>query len=272
MHRYPTRINARGRSNSDIKNADTAIMDHCEISEGTKPYLDNLLRTTTAELKSEIDALKLLINTKNEQISELNDKVVQVVKQNVNLSSEVKRLTDNVFVKIDDLEQYDRKNNIRIEGIELSENETNAQLTKKVTDTLNSMGAEVTASDYFRLHRSGTPHTKNGKKIAQTIVRFRSWAARSRAYKTRYFGTDAERKARPFFVRQYLTKRRLNLLSAAQNALSDHPIAHAYVDSENNLLIINRSSKEKCRFNTSFELHEVLDRIDAFMGEISVTR
>ena len=163
-----------------------------------------------------------------------------------------------MYTKIDDLEQYGRKNSLRIEGIEISDNETNAILTQKVASTLHSMGAEVTPSDFFRLHRSGKPHTKGGRRIAQTIVRFTSWAARSRALKTRYFGTSEERKARPFFARLDLTKRRLALRNSAQASLVNHPFAHAYADGECGLLITNRDTKEKHRFNTPQELDSAL--------------
>ena len=235
-----------------------------EISEGVKQYLDDLLRTYSDELKSEIEDLKLLVSKKNEQIRELNEKVIEVVQRNVQVSDELNQLRERSYVKIDDLEQYGRKNSLRIEGIAVADKETSSQLTDKVVATLNSMGAAVTSSDFFRLHRSGKPHTKGGRRVAQTIVRFQSWEARTRAYKTRFFGTSEERKERPYFVRQDLTKRRLSLLNSAQNALHDHPFAHAYSDGECNLLAVNRSTKEKFRFNTTFELHEALGRINAF--------
>ena len=96
------------------------------------------------------------------------------MKHNIELWAELKHVRENCDVKINDLEQYGRKNMMRIEGIELSDDESPTQLTKKVTDTLNSMGAEVTAEDFFRLHRSGRAHMKNGRRVAQSIVRFKS--------------------------------------------------------------------------------------------------
>ena len=38
--------------------------DNIEISDGAKTYLDELLREHTAELKSEIDALKTMLSQK----------------------------------------------------------------------------------------------------------------------------------------------------------------------------------------------------------------
>ena len=161
-------VNTRANTREVLK----VTMEQSEISEGVKLYLDNLLRSSTAELKSEIDCLKALISQKNEQIVSLNTKVVEVVQRNVELSIELKDLRDDVVVKIDDLEQYGRKNSLRIEGVAIADKESNEQLTKKVIDTLNEMGANVTSEDIFRLHRSGKPYTRGGRRVAQTIVRF----------------------------------------------------------------------------------------------------
>ena len=86
--------------------------NNCDISEETKQYLDNLLRASTAALKSEIDDLKLLVNQKNEQITELSNKVIEVVQRNVELTNQLATVTEVLDTKIDDLEQYNRKNNI----------------------------------------------------------------------------------------------------------------------------------------------------------------
>ena len=123
------------------------------------------------------------------------------------------------------------------------------------------MGAKISAEDVFRLHRSGKVHTRNGKKVAQVIMRFTNWSARARAFSTRYSGTWKERKARPHFVRPDLTKRRLSLLGSAQKSLTDHPFAHAYVDSECALIVTNRTTKAKYRFNNIEELNYALHRL-----------
>ena len=254
-----TRSQARSKSLSDSDMEDSAST---EISDGVKKYLAELLHSSTLELKNEIDELKSLINNKNEQIAELNEKVIHVVQRNIELAGELKEVRHDFEIKIDDLEQYGRKNSLRIEGIEVCENESNTQLTKKVAEVLNVMGANITPNDFFRLHRSGRPHMRNGKRVAQTIVRFKSWSARSRAYQTRYTGTKEERESRDQFVRLDLTKRRLALLSSAQTLLDKHLFAHAYADSECSLLIMNRTTKNKYRFNSEYELHDALSMIE----------
>ena len=208
-----------------------------------KAELKAEFRDTIANLTSMIDQLKQSIDLKNDHISDLEQRITKVVQQNVKLSSEVsvmqRHIEDVVEVRIDDLEQYSRKNCLRIEGIKHDRAETNESLTTKVVDELNRYGAKISKDDIFRLHRIGRERTRlNGKRIArQTIVRFRNWGARSRAFSTKFCGTDDERKLRPAFVLLDLTRRRLTLLKRARAALDKHNVAHAYADGECRLLI-----------------------------------
>ena len=226
--------------------------------------MGELLQTHTAELKRDIENLQLKLDVKNKLIEELNDKVIDVVQRNVQLADELKLARENCDEKIDDLEQYGRKNSLRVEGIEVSQNETNADLTIKVAKALNSLGAKVTSTDFFRLHRSsGSRTTKDGRVVSQCIVKFNSWAARSRAYGTRFIGTRTDRLKKPYFVRLDLTRRRLDLLMQAQNLLEDHPTTHAFADSECKLAVKNRSTEKKWPFNTAAELNAILSSIGA---------
>ena len=246
----------------------TREMAQTEISEGVKLYLDNLfhtstleIKTSTLELKNEIESLKALVNEKNAKITELSEQVVNVVKRNVELSSEVATMREELHLRMDDMEQRSRKINLRLEGIEIEDGETNDILTGKIVKALNSLGAKVSSDDIFRCHRSGKTISRNGKKIAQSILSFRSWAARTRAFDTRYDGSFDERKKRPFFVRHDLTKRRQQLLKYAQDQLYNHPDAHVYANRECNMLLKNRSSGKLYAFNDMRDLHDALSAL-----------
>ena len=133
------------------------------------------LHTTTAGLKLAVEELKVSVEQKNVRITELNHKIVNVVRRNVVLSSKIAESHESLAISIDDLQQYGRKNSLRVEGIEVSDTETNAALAEKVEKARNSIGAKVTKNDFFRLHRSSKPRTlKYGKVVGQCIVRFNS--------------------------------------------------------------------------------------------------
>ena len=196
------------------------------------------------------------------RITALEDKLINCVQNNINLKDSLYHVREDLFVAIDDLAQYGRKPSLRIEGIPFVKGETNDQLKTKVIDSLNEIHANVSDADIFRLHRSGKPHKDRdtGILVAQSIVRFRHWAPRDRAYKAKKFAKD---NSLPQQVKLDLTKRRLTLLNRARDALGKkHPIAHAYADAECNLLIKNRAVDQKFFFNTEKELFEILSVIE----------
>ena len=94
--------------------------------------------------------------------------------------------------------------NVRLEGIEYKENETNEELKVKIENVLKVAGEDVKPDILDRYHRSGKPYTtKGGTSIAQTIVRFRYWKPRSQIQRAKK--SVRERKL-PFQIRNDLTK------------------------------------------------------------------
>ena len=226
-----------------------------EISDATKAYLEHLV----SGLRQEITDLRSLIEEKNERITSLEENVTESVRRNIVLAAKLSELEESVSVKLDDSEQYSRKDSLRIEGIQFSSDETNASLKSAVIKTLGDLGAKVSNSDIFRLHRSSKPRKRDdGRIVAQTIVKFTNWSARSAVYGTRFVGSLEERKKRPIFVNLDLTKRRLGLLARARKALKEHRFAHAYANAECRLIIRNRDTKKDLFFNTDAELDELL--------------
>ena len=233
-----------------------------DISEATKTYLENLV----SGLKNEIAELRAAVEDKNQRITELEETVVDAVKRNVILASRIDEMeaisndySARIDVRIDDCEQYSRKDSLRIEGIPYQTGETNPELKDKVLTELQKLGASVNKTDIHRLHRSSGPRTStDGSVTAQTIVKFTNWSARSSVYGTRFKGTLEDRKKRPIYANLDLTKRRLGLLKRAKSALQDHPYAHAYSNAECRLVVKNRRSKDEYGFNTNNELDDIL--------------
>ena len=84
-----------------------------EISDAVKTYLENLV----SGLKTEIAGLRSLLEEKDERIATLEDGVVDAVQRNVALAAKVDELAEDMSVRLDDYEQYSRKDSLRIEGI-----------------------------------------------------------------------------------------------------------------------------------------------------------
>ena len=111
-------------------------------------------------------------------------------------------------------------------------------------------------NDIFRLHRSGQKRTdEQGRSVAQIIMRFGNWAARSRAYGARKKAIEDES---PIYIKVDLTKRRLNLLKKARTMLDEYNGFYASVDGECNLCVGKKKAKERVFFNTELELLNIV--------------
>ena len=73
--------------------------------------------------------------------------------------------------KIDDLEQYERRESLKFGGFEVKENEFKEERESKVKSYIkNSLNIDIEESEFNRIHRIGPKLKKNGKAFQQIIV------------------------------------------------------------------------------------------------------
>ena len=131
----------------------------------------------------------------------------------------IKSVHDKLIIKHDDFEQYGRRTNIRIEGIEYNRGESSEELKVKIHESLASVDRKVTDDMLERWHRSGKSYVDDsGRTVAQTIVRFRHWGTRHQAQMAKKVAR--ERKVN-FYIRNDLTSRRHALYKKAVELLPD---------------------------------------------------
>ena len=240
----------------------------------------------TALITDRTKYLEEIINAKNESIVDLQARVQALenqlkksVESNVKLASRVGTIEQDLLTKIDDNEQRGRKMNLRIEGITYEEGETKEQLRVKVLETLNKMNANISTDEICRLHRSSKPRVDRPRvldghdpppprapgapvvRVAQTIIKFRHWGARERAYQAKFFSKEHNMREQ---IVVDLTKRCKALLDQARGFLGKkHPHAHVFADQECQLAVKIRTTDTKIIFNTAEELEAALARIPA---------
>ena len=156
------------------------------------------------------------LEEKDEIIAALNTRVESLAGQLVEAETEAKSKHENLAIAQDDTEQYGRRMNIRIENIEYKMDETEEELKEKIEEVLTKVGVDVEESMLVRWHRSGRAHVNDdGIRVAQTILKFRSWKPRKQAHAWRKYAKELDL---PFIIRPDLTKRRYNLLREAIHA------------------------------------------------------
>ena len=113
-------------------------------------------------------------------------------------------------VKIDDLEQYQRKDSCRINGIKEIEDETVDQLEEEIVKVAGWSGANISRADISIAHRL---NARRG--IKPVIVKFTSRGAKDRFYRAKK-NLKEKVEAKEIYISEDLTKLRYKLLQAAK--------------------------------------------------------
>jgi len=200
----------------------------------------------------------------NTKITELSEKVAKLSLKLGESRTENHSLRTKINesdIQHDDLENYGRRMNVRIEGIVYDREETQDQLFDKVKACLADVDIPIAKADIVRFHRSGNPVRKDGRCTAQTIVKFARWEHRSKAH---YANKKARLGGKSFRIHNDLTKRRFVLLSKAREQLAakfpstENP-AFAYTDVNSNLKI--RRGERVFELNTDHDLSDALRQL-----------
>lgn len=154
----------------------------------------------------DVDDLIKQIIVKINDGSVVIDAITRLKNDITTLRGELKKKDDEIqFLKIkcDDLEQYGRRNNVRISGIVEDENEDIEEVV--MNDISDRLGVEVTSADIDRCHRVGREAPAG--KHRPILVKFTNYGARRRVFqaKKKLKGTGVS-------IHEDLTKTRVELL------------------------------------------------------------
>lgn len=119
--------------------------------------LGNIVMT---ELRNELTSLKIELKKRDERIEGLENRVVSLEKE------------------CDRLEQYSRRNSIRIAGIPENDHEDPCERSMKIINDVIKPKAPITHMDIDRIHRVGKK-SKDGKPRAM-LIKFSTYRARKR--------------------------------------------------------------------------------------------
>ena len=183
-----------------------ATRNSAKMSAEIKSYLDDAIKNLVT--KSDIDSLKSFIEEQSALIKNLTEKI-STLDEKLNASeASIEKLNDKITNlegklaylesqdelksrKIDDLEQYGRRESLRFSGFEVKENESKKECGPKVKRYIkNSLNVDIEESEFNRIHRIGPKIKKNGKTFQQIIVKFKGFVPRTKVYRTRQHKGD----------------------------------------------------------------------------------
>ena len=222
------------------------------------------LQNEIADFRGKIESLQEKIIEKNNKINELEDKLIASTQRNV---QQFGKLHNTLREKFDLNEQYSRKDSLRISGIPIEENETNATLQSALIEKLSEHNVIIKDSDIFRLHRSSKPSPLNKYKeyinktsnmrmeidpndkseTADMIVRFANWPARANVYSLHYV-KDIDLR-----VKTDRTQYRQELLQLVRDKLKNRQLkAYSYSTAECKLVVKDVTTNKR-HYYTNFD-------------------
>ena len=173
------------------------------LSDSDKDFINTAITT----------AIRGLEETLGEKLKELSLELGAVKSDNRAL----RRQLYEVRTEHDNLEQYGRRMSVRIEGLEVSEGQTVSDIFTQVNESLTKVGVELSESDVVRLHRSSKPVLREGRMVAQTLVKLSNWKARAKLHGLNKKACERDLN---FRVHNDLTSRRYQLLSRAHERIN----------------------------------------------------
>ena len=215
------------RSRTDLGESDTSMANstvHSTLADNDYDHdlnkLDTLLQSLSKNENATKKAVSIILNHDSfkSQISELLIEKVSCLQQQV----------DTLECHIDDLEQYSRRNCIKITGVSENKDENSDDVALNVINKL-ILGPEkisISIDKIERSHRVGKPR---GNRPRDIIVKFTSYRDRALVYAKKsnlkkYNKNDMNEHK--IFINESLTKKRMDLLIKTKNLLKNK-----YIDS-----------------------------------------
>ena len=163
--------------------------------------------------------------------------------------------------KIDDSEQFSRKLNLRLSGIEVVKNESPKTIMDKIQGQAHDLDINIEKFEYDRCHRVGTKYHNGDKVYQDVLLKLCFWKSRDKIYQNR--------KKFPFKVSADLTPRRSDILSYADDLvrtddLFNRNVSFVFADLNCNLKICSTSNKF-FTFNSKYEFCNIVARLDSEM-------
>lgn len=160
--------------NKSIEKLDIAFVESCVNKYLSSDDIFNRLVTKLTEMMTSAveTAVRSALSSVNSEMGKLRDEVS-------NLTGKVVLLEDKLAVKTDELEQYQRRNNLRIHGLE----EVSGEDTDAIVADLcrNRLSLDLPTEAISRSHRVGkqqTPGRDGKRRHRPIIVQFTSYQNR----------------------------------------------------------------------------------------------
>lgn len=214
--------------------------------------VNRIAEAVKVSLKSEIvtEITSTVKNVFTEFVNEMKFEIAVLKQENTALKNENQELK----LSIDELEQYGRRNAVRISGIpETPQEDTDAI----VRDVASKMGVTINEEDISRSHRSGQPGKSYPRQI---LVKFTRYNTKRKLLKSRR-EMKSVTTLKHVYINEDLTKRRQALYKKTRELLKQGKINKSWTW-DGKIFLTDKSNKKKTRIDRQSDL-------DPFIGTLS---
>ena len=221
----------------------SATVDNSDMSA-----LDKLLKPlqeSISQISCALEDIKILFERKLEeqntviskllsQVSVL-EKYVTVVESTALFNKHMASMHER---KMDDFEQFSRKQNLRLEGIPVEDGDSPLKIMELIKNETRELNLVVCGDNFDRCHRIGPKYTVNGVTHQSVLLKLALWRTRDTLYR--------HRKKFTFKLFPDLTARHKELLSFCREVIASsigkNPLPIDYVFADLNCRLKVKSS------------------------------
>lgn len=213
------------------------------------------LKASLSEKDAKIKALEVTIETLKGKAEPLEERIVALEETEERVAALEERvlmletLAQTQEDKQDDLEQYTRRNSLRISGISETPSEDIYTITMETLNTSLALNPPLEISHIDRLHRVGRPKTNGTPR--QVLVKFTSYQHRQKVMTKR---SALKTTSSPLYINEDLTKKRDDLLWCCRMAKRNHQLKECWT-SDGRVLIKDLSDNIH-RINNKSQLQQ----------------
>ena len=160
------------------------------------------------QLEGDVNSIAIEQKKQEKEMKKLSEKNEELEEKNKKLNERIAREEDKRKYDLNDLEQYGRRNNVRISGLTFDNKYENSQQTAKGIATIlnNQMGLNISSYDIDIAHRLGKYEEH---KIRNVIVKFVQ-----RQLKVTVMKNTKKLKGTPISINEDLTSINLEVLAS----------------------------------------------------------
>ena len=151
--------------------------------------LTNQIEVFTDEQKREIEGFvdnkKAFFSSQVTEYAASVKVIQQHVKELKEENNNLKKVVNDLHTEVEDLQQYIRRQNVRIFGVKVHDNETSEQVEQFVKDMISDGEIDIPLESLDGAHRIGKKKTGENGVTQPIIVRFTSFRARKIFYRGR---------------------------------------------------------------------------------------